>query len=917
MVRSKIAAAILSAGLVLPGLAAALGVGDYTLKSYLNQPLELEIDLIQTTDLTVDEVIAVLAPQEDFERLGIERDYFLTNLRFEIVQRPNGSLYVVASSQQPVTEPFLNFLVQVQWPQGRMLREYTILLDPPIFKTGAAPTATDEPVIVAAPAPAVVSAPVPEPVAAPVYAPVYAPASESVMSDLPPPPSGSMSSSVASESMRPATSDATSDATSEPARQPAAMIATGDYLVQANDTMMQIAARNRAGNVSLQQTMIAIQRANPDAFIKGNINLVKKGAVLRMPDEAEAQQISTSEAGTEFASQTRAWREMLDSRAAMLPSESAQLQAGKTTGKKAAVAKGTGAGEVTLVAPSATGGGKASGGKDLEKLQNQLAIAEEGMDKSARENKELASRLADLDKQVKASDRLLGMKNDQIAGLQGELNQLRKDKGLPPVATAPEVAVAAPSAADTATTTAAGTTAPAAPVDESLAATPAAAEQPTETVADAAAQPTGYTGMLLPIVAALGVLALGGAGFWLWRKKQQAQQPGVDTADADAYADDNNDTRASEDLAQLQDFNLGSELDGGLDAHDAVAAAAAPAESGDPLGEADMYAAYGRFQQAADILYAARQREPEREDIRAKLAEIYVEMGDTGSAREHADALAGSKNAGIRQQAAAILARTGGSSAAAAQEEKLPSLDDLALEFSGNAPEPAAADVTEELSFDLDDDSTGVRAAVDFPSKKFDSDATNTAVRPKLGSDRKVEETIEDFALDDVDMGDFALAEDQTAATPAVANAKEFSFDENMDTDLDFSADLETTASAPAVATNEFSAEDSWQEEAVAEEIVAAAPAAFEPEANLDLEEELADLQSTGSAAADFSTGSADSDDFDFLADADEHATKLDLAKAYIDMGEADGARDILNEVLADGSAAQKDEAKKLMGQLA
>ncbi len=912
MVRSKIAAAILSAGLVLPGLAAALGVGDYTLKSYLNQPLELEIDLIQTADLTTEEVMAVLAPQEDFERLGMERDYFLTNLRFEIAQRASGSLYVVARSVQPVNEPFLNFLVQVQWPQGRMLREYTILLDPPIFKTGAAPTATDEPVVVAAPAPAVVPAQVPEPVAAPVYAPVYAPASESVMSDLPPPPSGSISSSVASESMRTATPDATPDATPEPARQPVAMMAAGDYLVQANDTMMQIAARNRAGNGSLQQTMIAIQRANPEAFIKGNINLVKKGAVLRMPDETEVQQISASEAGTEFASQTRAWREMLDSRAAMLPSESAQLQAGKTTGTKAGVAKGTGAGEVTLVAPSAaSGGSKASGGRDLEKLQNQLAIAEEGMDKSARENKELASRLADLDKQVKASGRLLGMKNDQIAGLQAELNQLRKDKGLPPVAAASEVAVAAP-AADTAATavdatTAADTAAPVTQTGESPAAIPADAEATTETVTDAA-QPTS---MLVPIVAVLGAIGLGGAGLWFWRRKQQPQ---VDTADDDAhvYADDNNDAQAADDLAQLQDFNLGNELDGGADMHDAAASAAAPAESGDPLGEADMYAAYGRFQQAADILYAALQREPEREDIRTKLAEVYAEMGDAGSAREHADVLVGSKNAGIRQQAAAVLARTGGNSAVTASEEKLPSLDDLALEFSGGTPGSATADVAEELSFDLDEDATGVRGALDFSPKKSDTDIVNTAVRAKTGSDRKIEENIEDLALDDVDMSDFSLTEDPAAAVIS----EEFSLDGNMDADIDFSADLEMATSAPAA--DDLSLEQSWQEDAVAEEIVAAVPTAVETEANLDLEEELADLQSAGSAAGNFSAGSTDSgDDFDFLADADEHATKLDLAKAYIDMGEADGARDILNEVLADGSAAQKDEAKKLMGQLA
>ena len=159
MVRSKLAAAILSASLALPGLASALGVGDYTLKSYLNQPLDLEIGLIQTKDLTPDEVIANVASQEEFDRAGIERVFFLQDIHFEVVPKPGGGMTIVAHTSKPVTEPFLNFLLEVRWPQGRMLREYTVLLDPQVYKAGAAPAAAAEPVTQPAEQPAAASAP--------------------------------------------------------------------------------------------------------------------------------------------------------------------------------------------------------------------------------------------------------------------------------------------------------------------------------------------------------------------------------------------------------------------------------------------------------------------------------------------------------------------------------------------------------------------------------------------------------------------------------------------------------------------------------------------------------------------------------------------------------------------------------------
>lgn len=879
MVRKKLAAAILSTGFLLPGLSMALGVGDYELRSYLNQPLNLEIDLLQTADLGTEEVLAGLAKQEDFDRAGVERLYFLTDLHFEVVQRPDGTMSVRVTSDKPVNEPFLNFLVEVQWPQGRLLREYTILLDPPVYKA-AAPTATAEPVVISDEMPPLEPAPAIEPVAQSEYPPPPSPVGATTPAYVPP-------------------------AQPSPAQPSYAAAAPGDYQVQKGDTLWEIAQRNRTGGANVQQTMIAIQRANQDAFIDGNINLVKKGHVLRIPGEAEIQQVSTAEAASEVASQNRAWRELLDRRGVVLPTGKAQIEGGRDVVAAAPAKRGTGAGEVTLVTPQADGkGGKAAG---LEALQNKLAIAEENLDKAARENKELASRLGDLESQVGKGDKLVKLKDNQIAQLQEELNRLRAEKGLAPVE-----APAAPAAPAEAAPAVAGEEKPAA--EEK----PVAEEKPTQKPkADKpkAEKPAARQGPGLALYAALGagLLALLGGAFWFLRKRR-AQQGEVAGREESAEVE----AEVSDDLAQLEDL---AAFAGGGEDEDLGAAPAEAESSSDPIGEADMYMAYGRFQQAADILYAALQREPDRDDIRMKLAEVYAEMGDEASAREQATALQATHNTGIRQQADALLARLGGgvataaaaTAATASAEEEMPSLDDLAMEFSGGGDEPAQAAAEEEFTFDTD----ATEESLDFSLDDIDM---GEAPAPASAAPAAKTSSLGELSLDDAGLGEFTLDEEPVAApaeeelTLEDAGLEEFT--------------LEDQPAETQDAAAEFSLEDEFSlEEAGGESVLelpdVEAPTAVQPRLEetavrpalapaADLEADLADLE------ADLSTeGAAEGgDDFDFLADSDENATKLDLARAYIDMGDADGARDILNEVVADGNAGQKADAQKLLSQL-
>ncbi|WP_376779677.1 type IV pilus assembly protein FimV, partial [Stutzerimonas nitrititolerans] len=147
--------AIAAASALTSEAAFALGLGEVTLKSALNQPLVAEIELLDAKSLAPGEVVPVLASAEDFNRAGVDRQYFLTDLKFTPVLRPDGKSVIQVSSSKPVREPYLNFLVEVIWPSGRLLREYTLLLDPPLYSPEtAAAVAPQLPVAVPAPRPA-------------------------------------------------------------------------------------------------------------------------------------------------------------------------------------------------------------------------------------------------------------------------------------------------------------------------------------------------------------------------------------------------------------------------------------------------------------------------------------------------------------------------------------------------------------------------------------------------------------------------------------------------------------------------------------------------------------------------------------------------------------------------------------------
>lgn len=283
-------ALLAAASLAVSPSAWSLGLGDATVDSYLNQPLRARIDLISQASDDLASVSARLASADDYELIGASLEDVSVPIRFT-VENIDGDAYLLASSQLPLNSPVLRLIVEVNWSSGRMLREYTIFLDPPMVSDQPAPLPRmdqrEDPQ--AEPLPAERA---PEPARA------EPPARESDLSE------------TASESV----SAPTETAPSEPARAATAARpepAAGEYgPVASGETLWGIAKDWSEGTgLSINKVMIAIQRENPQAFLNNNINLLKRGAILRMPAPGEVERISSATAYNEVASQEEAFYE--------------------------------------------------------------------------------------------------------------------------------------------------------------------------------------------------------------------------------------------------------------------------------------------------------------------------------------------------------------------------------------------------------------------------------------------------------------------------------------------------------------------------------------------------------------------------------------------------------------------------------
>jgi pilus assembly protein FimV len=447
--------AVTAIGLLLAQPAAyAAGFGQLRVQSNLGQPLQAEIDISGVSAEEAAGLSIKLAPPAAYASAGLNYVPAVGSLRLEVERRPNGSYVAKVRSTQPISEPFVDILVDMSWSSGKVSRAYTFLLDP----AGAKPTnQTFSPTTV-------VQAATPDasPAAAPAPAPLQAPAPAVAQGTQP---------AAQAPAARPARQPASRRAQAAQGASEGEASAGGAYTVKHGDTLSSIAgdAMMDQEGVSLDQMLVALYRNNPNAFIGGNINRLKSGAVLQVPSRQQAQSVAPKTARREVVARTQgfdAYRSRLASAAAAksVEPDSGRQQSGNVTARVQDQAVPAAGPQNELKLSKAERSGQASA-----TAQAEASVARE------RQLKEAEARLAQLEKNVGDMQKLIELKNSEITKLT-QANQAassdkdKADKAAKTEAKAPTVVAAEPPKAD-----APAQAAPAAPVAQAAAAAPASA----------------------------------------------------------------------------------------------------------------------------------------------------------------------------------------------------------------------------------------------------------------------------------------------------------------------------------------------------------------------------------------------------------------------------------------------------------
>ncbi|MFC0154019.1 FimV family protein [Xanthomonas dyei] len=380
------------------GAAMALGLGDIRVLSKPGQPLVAEIPVISNEPGELDNARVALASATTFARVGLERPQGLvSSLQFQFAQDARGRAVIRVTSSQPVDQPAINFLIEVEWSQGRLVREYAALVDAPNTAAAIAEPAIDAP---------------------------RAGASNTIAREIAREPAAA-----------PAVERADRDAGAAPAPTRAAATApaatqAGDALpaVRSGQTLSEIAAGlARSSGHSLDQTMLALLRTNPDAFVNGNINRLKQGVVLRTPQEDALAQVGAAEAAVMVREQAAQWRQARS--AIPQPADAGAAAAATPAPAAPAASTAAGAGARLEIAPAvasqtntagATSGTSAEGEGEMAANQ-QLQQAKEDIATRDAELQDLRSRVADLEKLKQQQQALIAMKDTDLAAAQKRL----------------------------------------------------------------------------------------------------------------------------------------------------------------------------------------------------------------------------------------------------------------------------------------------------------------------------------------------------------------------------------------------------------------------------------------------------------------------------------------------------------------
>lgn len=785
-------------------MAAALGLGEIKLNSALNQPLNAEIQLLHVRDLTENEIRVSIASPEEFARAGVERNFFVTDLKFTLdLAAPQGPL-VRVTSNGPVREPFLNFIVSAHWPSGRLLREYTLLVDLPVFSgTQSAPVQ----------AAGQSSSPRTSPTDSTTTTPPPAPIPRTA------PPRQRTETTTRSNTF------------------------SGDSYgpVGANETLWSIASRVKPdSSVSVQQTMLAIQRMNPEAFINGNINLLRRGQVLRIPDKDEIQQLSNREAVQQVAAQNRRWN---DRTAAP---EQAQLEGSKNFAEtRTESPRVEGRVKLSTSSPNAAAGqgtGVEDGSGDGGRVAEALTQTQEELDAADRENADLKSRIRAMEEQIDTMERLVEVSSAEMRALELAAQQANQAaEAQDPKAEGSD----AVTQDDSLTSTAEVTAEQGQPVvrqepQVAPAAKPVATQK---SWLDLAKDNLLYIGI------ALGVLVLGLVAYLVKRSRSEEYY------DYDDYDDD-----ADMDLGDAADLDGQTDKTIALDEYDdgefvEEERALAEAETEDVVGECDIHIAYAQYDQAEEKLLRALEKDPASAPVRLKLLEVFALQGDAENFDRHYAQLSATADADVVDRATVMRN----------------SIEGIAP-FDAGLYDTSVSDAESRYDNEVDDDALATPSSFSDDTLDFDfNDVDDLVDSPSAtvadNSEYAADSLDFDLTLDDDDdvtripATSFADAQDDDLLTP------EFSLDEPT-TDFD-DLDLEIGGATDSSANADV---DSLEEELAFGDSEKSADD-FDAEFDLDFEEgRLTDEFAEDLVAERSSTVSEASFDFGDLELADPEA---------------------------------------------
>ena len=768
----------------------ALSLGRLTVQSALGEPLRAQVDILDINAEEAASIKATVASASAFAAAGLEYSAAIASLQATLMRRPDGHAYLQLTTDRTINEPFVDMILETGWSSGRIVRDYTMLFDPPVSRQASTATAPSLPQTAGNTPPAAAPmAPAPAPMPMPAMA-----EPKTARNTAPAAPAKAMPMAV--EKLQ----------------------GTGQQItVQAGDTAGKIAIRTKVNDVSLDQMLIALMRTNPDAFVKSNINRLRAGAVLDLPSAEEAKSISSDEATQMVVAQSKDFNSFRRNLADNAPRMNEDVPNRKAGGNVEATVKDRKSASATPDKLTLSKGA-------LQAKTDEAAIARERATRDAKD------RAAELTKNIEALQKL---KSATATNAVSASSEAAAETPAPVVATAP----------------------PPPPAPKQALVTPSPMPEPD--LLDQLMQDP-----VIPLAGGGGLVVLLGGFVLFRRRRQQRNASHVDSSFLESRLPSDSYFGAS----GGQQIDTGSEPPAANPSAPAYAASQTdPVDDVDPVAEADVYLAYGRDLQAEEILKEALRQNPGRLAIHTKMLEIFAKRRDT---------------AGFQNTANQALALTGKESP---EWQRICELG-RGLDPQNPLYQPDGAQANEasghmgaknDVDLDLD---------IDLP----DNQPRTSIIKPVTSQPAPL-----------------AAALSMPAKLEAASDFNPMDFEISMPAGLSArtplppsqpaSLDMESAVTPSQMDFEETNADDKAHPSSAVHDLM-----------EFDLGDLSLDLDSPASKGGEKGGANRSS----------AHDTKLALAEEFVSIGDVDGARALIEEVMADATGTMREKAEQALAHL-